>query len=244
MIRLIEVLVVPSGIVSLLVIAGVLSVAFARTRVLTIYLLAGAALVYAVFGSGLTTKWIMGALEQEIAPAQETLPPDTLGTIVVLAGYAQSSITRPLSGQVNGSSAFRVLEAARLAARTPRLKVIISGSDEVPFVMKRLLIQQGVADVRIEIDSASANTYESAVHLRDRLKTATFYLVTSAGHMPRATAVFRMQGLSAVPAPTDYLAPQVLAVSSLWPTARNLAVSDLAVHEHLAILWYRILGHL
>lgn len=234
----------PSGLATLLVVAAAGAFFMFRRRALTGYLLATAALLYVIFGSSFTTFWLMGNLEREFAPGQDAAASASPGTVVVLTGYAFVDAHRSITGHVNSASSSRLLETMRLVARSRHMAVIISGGGEVPAIMKELLVQLGVRRTNIVTESNSANTYESAVHLRERLSSKPFYLVTSAGHMPRALRVFRKQGLSAIPAPTDYLSPATLTDASFIPSGRNLAISDLAVHEHLGMLWYRLLDRI
>lgn len=242
--QFIDGILIPSGFIALLIVAAGVSYLIFKRRKMAGYTIAVAALVYMVFGSSLTTLWLMGSLEREFTPDQEASAPAPQDTVVVLTGYALADVHRPITGQVNSASGLRLLEAARIFRRTGRMTVIITGSSGVPAVMQDLLVQLGVPRTNIVTEHDSNNTYESAVHLRDRLAGKQFYLVTSAGHMPRALRVFRKQGLSAIPAPTDYLAPASLRDSSIVPSGRNLAISDLAIHEYLGLVWYRLLNRL
>lgn len=235
---------VPSGLIALLMLTASAMYIFFKRRRMAAYTMAVAALIYVICGSSLTTLWLMGNLESEFAAQQEAEASASVDTIVLLTGYALPDAHRPITGHVNSASALRLLEAARIFKRTGRMTVIITGSSVVPAVMKDLLAQLGVPRTNIVTEEDSTNTYENAVHLRDHLAGKRFYLVTSAGHMPRALRVFRKQGLSAIPAPTDYLAPVSLHDSSIVPSGRNLAISDLAIHEYLGLIWYRLLNRI
>jgi uncharacterized SAM-binding protein YcdF (DUF218 family) len=59
--------------------------------------------------------------------------------------------------------------------------------------------------------------------------------------MPRSMRVFQTQGLQPVPAPTGFLTKKG---SRYWsgPTGHHLFMSDMAVHEYVGILWYKITG--
>lgn len=242
--QLVELILLPSGFVALLVVAGAALYFIFKRRHAATYALAAAALTYVVFGSGLVSFWLMDHLEHEFASSQDVNAVATIDSMVVLTGYALPDPRRPITGHVNSASGFRLLEAARIFARTRRMTVIVSGNGEVPVIMKDLLAEIGVPRANIITEQNSANTYESAVHLRDLLAGKQFYLVTSAGHMPRALRAFRKQGLLAVPAPTDYLASRSLRDTSLAPSGKHLAISDLAIHEHLGLMWYRLLDRI
>lgn len=238
-----ELILQPSGLVALLLIAGAVLFFLLRCRRAAAIAIAAAGLVYLVFAHGLVAFWLMSPLEHATAPAQNDSTSASPDFLVVLTGYALADTRRPITGQVNSASGFRLLEAARLFARRPA-PVIISGNGEVPALMRDLLVQLGVPNRQIVIEAESSNTYESAVHLRDRLAGKQFYLVTSAGHMPRSLGVFRKQGLTAIPAPTDYLAARSWRDIDIVPSARYLAISDLAMHEYLGLLWYRLLDRI
>ena len=234
----------PSGMITLLIIAASALYFIFKRRTMAGYTTALTALVYLFFSNSLITLWLMGNLEREFLPAQEAMTTDSVDTVVVLTGYALADDHRPLTGQVNSASGLRLLEAARIFTRTNRMTVVITGYGEVPTVMKDLLAQVGVPRANIVTEQESKNTYESAVQLRGRLAGKAFYLVTSAGHMPRALRVFRKQGLSAIPAPTDYRSPVSLVGTNILPSGRNLAISDLASHEYLGLMWYRLLNRI
>lgn len=234
----------PSGLITLLAVsAGVMYLVFKRRRIAA-YASAFAALVYVVFASGLTAFWLMSHLEYEHAPGQDVKTVAAPDIIVVLTGYARADDRIPITGHVNSSSGFRLLEAARIFVRTRRMNIIISGNDEVPIIMRDLLVQLSVPQDRIITDQESSNTYESAINLRNRLAGKQFYLVTSAGHMPRALRVFLKQGLQPIPAPTEYLSSASLRDSNILPSGQHLAISDLAIHEYLGLMWYRFMDRI
>lgn len=242
--QLIEFVLMPSGLITLLAVMAGISYFFLKRARIAAYAIASAAMVYIVFGSGLTAFWLMGHLEYAYAPQQDLVAVPPINTLVVLTGYARADKRIPITGHVNSSSGFRILEAARIYARARHMTVIVSGKDEVPVIMRDLLAELSVARANFIIDQQSTNTYESAVNLRERLTGKRFYLVTSAGHMPRALQVFLKQGLQPVPAPTDYLASASLGDSSIVPSGQHLAISDLAIHEYVGLMWYRLLGRI
>lgn len=233
----------PSGLITLLILTAGVFYLLKRGRIAA-YMIAGAALAYVVFASGLTAFWLMGHLEYQYAPEQDVRATAPVNTMVVLTGYARRDERIPITGQVNSSSGFRLLEAARIFARTRRMTVIISGHSEVPIIMRDLLLELGVPRTNLVTDQESSNTYQSAIHLREQLSGKRFYLVTSAGHMPRAMQVFLKQGLQPIPAPTDYFASASLSDSSILPSGQHLAISDLAIHEYIGLIWYRFLNRI
>ena len=70
-------------------------------------------------------------------------------------------------------------------------------------------------------------------------------LVTSAWHMPRAMAAFRKAGFQVEPWPVDYRTAGWSDAFHLFPfesPAQGLRQLDLAVHEWLGLLAYRLSG--
>src|SRR5690606_12335106 len=97
-------------------------------------------------------------------------------------------------------------------------------------IMANSLKQQDIPESAVLMESRSFTTHENAVYTAEKLKQRDIkriLLVTSALHMPRAMAVFKKQGISAVAAPS---APQIVVPSdpafSFWqPNMRALAAS-------------------
>ena len=157
-----------------------------------------------------------------------------------MTAYAERDPLVPLSSQVNGASARRLLEALRILNELPELSVIITGGRDIPEIMKEVLVAAGVDEDKVLLDRSSESTFESARNVSELVKGKTFVLVTSAGHMPRSMQVFEKQGVVPIPAPTDYrVRKNYLAIHDL-PSPLHLEYSDLAVHEYAAILWYRL----
>ena len=71
-------------------------------------------------------------------------------------------------------------------------------------------------------------------------------LVTSSMHMPRASAVFRAQGIDVIPAPVDVQVtesdtPRVF----YWiPSAHALSATTSALKEYMGFLYYRLRGYI
>jgi uncharacterized SAM-binding protein YcdF (DUF218 family) len=71
---------------------------------------------------------------------------------------------------------------------------------------------------------------------------APFYLVTSAGHLPRAMAAFVAAGLHPIAAPTDHQLPKNVSHAGWRLSPYHLQASGLAVHERVGMWWYRWRG--
>lgn len=235
-------IVLPSGIVTTLILLGFVALLFRRWRGRAWLPLAGAGLVYLVFSNGLVATLLLAPLEYEHPalhdPAQY---PDT-DLIVVLTAYGAEDPDMPFSSLLNGSSAFRVIEAANLRARRPEAQIVVSGRDPAATIMAGQLQRFGVPPASITIDGQSLDTSQSAARVSALAAGESVFLVTSAGHMSRAMATFRRHGVKAIPAPTDYQLPRDLRRASWTQSSNHLHMSDLAVHEYLGRLWYRLSG--
>jgi len=150
--------------------------------------------------------------------------------------------------------AARVLEAARVFQLLGGPSVVSSGGapegvEMIPEseVMRRGLLELGVPDSRIVLESESKVTREEAIFtaklLRDRGINSCI-LVTSDTHMRRALGTFRRAGLNAVPA----VALNPIGFASRhrrWvPTQQALEFSQEVLHEYIGLAWYRLRGWL
>ena len=239
MIPFIKYILLPSNLISFFIFFTLLFWML-RLRKIALYSSVIAMLIYAIFGSGPVSQALLSNLEYRYPAFENSDQNQLISTIIVLTGHAESKPNTPWSSAVNPSSAYRLMEANAIYRLQPKRNVIISGFGEVPKIMAKVLQDMGVPIERIGIDALSDSTYESAVNLKQKLGSEPFILVTSAGHMPRAMAVFTSQGLHPVPAPTEFLTQQNIFATQYSPTAHHLVNADLAVHEHIALIWYRL----
>jgi len=235
----VRVLVEPSRVISFLMIGGILLLFWTRHRKVSRHLFAAALTLYIVFGTGPVAFWLLGSLEFRYPPYEETSGNRDVEDIVLLAGYAERNDETPLSSHVNGSSAIRILEAARVFRLQPGRRIIISGRGDVPVIMKDVLVDLGIPGKSVSIEENSRNTSDSAMNISRMLKRKRFILVTSAGHMLRSIQAFRNFGMHPVPAPTDFMTRRNFLATGYLPSPLYLKLSDFAVHEYVGILWYR-----
>lgn len=206
--------------------------------------LGGAGLLYLLFSNGFIATLLMSPLEYAYPAMQDPLRFPEVQSIVVLTAYAAEDSDMPLSSRLNSSSTFRVMETANLFARRPDCQVIVSGGAIAARMMGEQLRLLGIPEKRLVIDDQSAHTNSSAESLAGMLAGKSVFLVTSAGHMERAIGVFRKHGITPIAAPTDYQLPRSASDASWMPSPIHLLASDLAVHEYLALAWYRWTGKL
>lgn len=234
-------LVLPSSGVTIGAIACFILVCVREVRQWGITAGAFALTIYAFFGAGPVSFFLLGSLEYHIPSATLSERGDVY-PIAVLTGYAEHDPDHPLSSKVNSSSAFRLLEALKLFHASPGSTVIISGTGVVAGIMRDVLVSSGIPAEQVRVDVDSASTFESAKHLALVLGDKPFLLVTSAGHMPRAMGVFRKAGMMPLPMPTHYLTKRNPLATQYFPSPTHLELSDLAVSEYAALAWYYVNG--
>jgi uncharacterized SAM-binding protein YcdF (DUF218 family) len=240
MIDILKALVLPSNICFLLIVAGVLLSLLARTRKAALLCLTSAGVLLMVFASGKTATLLMSPLEYAYPRVADH---GAARAIVVLSAYAADDPLMPLSSRPNPSGLYRVVEAFHLWQQCRDCRVLMTGSSPTTEVMAQLLVSLGVPHSQVQVDNAAANTAASATNVRRLLGDTSFFLVTSAGHMSRAMAVFTKSGMQPLPAPTDYQLPKAVAHADWRLSAFHLQCSDLAIHEYIGLWWYRLRGH-
>ncbi len=236
--------ILPSNLIILCFISGIISVFIKKTGKLSRYLLIIAVFIYVVFATGPFAFWLLGNLEYKYPYYKNFENNRNIETIVILTAYAEFDSKIPLSSRVNSPSAFRLLEAMRIFTVVSHADIIITGSGDIPKIMKELLVSLGLPDNRILIENNSNSTFESAENVRSIVSSKPVILVTSAGHMPRSIMAFNKAGITAIPAPTHYLTRKNNLAISYLPSPLHLRYSDLAIHEYAAIFWYRLINRI
>jgi len=239
-VEIISMLVVPSGVAYLLFCAGFITRLIPRTRTWSWPLLAVGALVTLLFSAGKTAAALSSPLEYEYPSVQDARKFPEAKRIVVLSAWAADDPDMPVTGRLNASAAFRVLMALELHRQRPDLDIVLSGGKVTAKVMADALIATGVPAERIVIEDVSRFTSESVELLVPIVHDEPFLLVTSAGHMRRALAAFHRRKLAPIPVPTDYQMPRDWKGAELVPRPLSLETSDLAMHEYVGLLWYRL----
>ncbi|MDA2921633.1 YdcF family protein [Patescibacteria group bacterium AH-259-L07] len=125
-------------------------------------------------------------------------------------------------------------------------KIIISGSRPLnPEIneakkIKIFLTERGIPENNIALEVVSRTTKESAYYIKEMVDNKPFFLVTSAYHMPRSMYIFEKVGTSPIPAPTDFKAEFIYTIVDIFPHADSLRKSDIAFHEYIGMIYYKI----
>lgn len=151
----------------------------------------------------------------------------------------------------------RVLHTLWLFRKKKIRKIIISGgSGSIKSVytteaaeLKKILLQAGIPENLILLEDKSHNTHENAMFtaqlLQKHPEIQSVVLITSAFHMRRAEACFKVAGLKPIIFPADFYSSdrQYLPQYLIVPSASAFANWHLLIHEILGFITYKILGY-
>jgi uncharacterized SAM-binding protein YcdF (DUF218 family) len=201
------------------------------------------ALLVVAFGL-LPTAWALtNPLEQRFG-----FPPklDRVDGIVVLAGAEEGRLSEVYAEPQLNEHGDRLTTFLMLAERFPNARLVHSGDTSrrsQSDVARAALLGAGLDPARIVFEKRSRDTCESPAAVRDLVAPRSderWLLVTSAVHMPRAMACFRTAGWEVTPYPADFgRGPGALH----FGLVDNLNDLDLAAHEWVGLLYYRVMGY-
>lgn len=193
-----------------------------------------------LFGIVPTGAWLMRPLETRFATPN--LTGDVTG-VIVLAGSERLTMSEVHSTPLLNSMGNRMTTFLLLAERYPRAQLVHSGGPREARIARQLVFGTGVPAERVRFDEQSRNTCDSGRFTRELVQPKAgerWLLVTSALHMPRSVACFKAAGWDIVPYPTDFRrGPNAFH----YGLAENLEDLDLAAHEWLGLVYYRLRGY-
>ena len=190
----------------------------------------------------------LGWLEQAYLP-----PAEPRGDVIIMLGGG----AMPDSPDVDGvgalcsSPANRLLTAVRLQ-RKLGVPILLSGGQVYEDtgaeakIARRMLIDLGVPEEQILVETRSINTTQNARYSAEILRAQGLsrpILVTSAFHMKRAVLNFKKQGIDVVPYPADYQVTHhpVFHYTKLRPQTEALLDNVTVLQETLRTLVTRYL---
>ena len=241
----------PSNLIALLALMG-LVLALLRCRRLSLAAFSVSAVLLAVFGMFSTGLVALAGLENRF-PTPEL--DGAVTGIIMLGGAVDTHISAERGQSSTNEAGERITATAALSRKYPGARIVLSGGANHVLtaqplsesaVARTMLIDLGVAGQRIEMEEHSRDTCENAEQSKLVAKPQpgeTWLLVTSASHMARAMACFRAMDSLVVPYPVDYRTQGVERI--LTPTksvAEGLAAADLAAHEWIGLVGYRLSG--
>ncbi len=236
-------LLLPPGIIVVLL-AGMAFRSFRRSETgtgLLALLLAGGLYGLSI---GPVADRLIGELE-----ARYAIPAHPDGDAIVLMGGGVHGGAADLTGTGFPSEGMlpRVVTAARLQKKLG-VPVVVTGGKvfahrdaEAP-VVARVLADLGVPRGKILVEDRSRTTAENALFSKATLASRGLrrpLLVTSAWHMERSMAAFRMAGIEATPVPAGFLTwkGEPYRWMDFLPSIGSLRTATTALRERLGLLY-------
>lgn len=184
---------------------------------------------------------------------EEVYPAPGLDGIIVLGGSYDRVRNSYVSTIVLEDDTQPLALMVDLARRYPEARIIFSGTDapipdgnEASFV-KHYFVSLGIAPERILTEERSRTTAESARFTANLLQpspSSRWLLVTFGYRMPRAVGAFRRAGFDVVAFPAGL---RTKGWDQMWTpeisATDNLRHLDIAVHEWLGLLYYKVKGY-
>jgi uncharacterized SAM-binding protein YcdF (DUF218 family) len=238
---------------ALLIVGALVGAVFAARRGARLAAV-GCILALLMIGDGPAGPLLIAPLEDRFPDPVADLPAPT--GIIVLGGAINDDISQARGRTTFDEGAERLTEAAALARRYPSARIVYTGGSGSLLARpsteaedaRRLLVAMGVDPQRITLETRSRNTDENArftAALVHPESGQTWLILTSAYHMPRAMGLFRKAGFAAIAYPVDY---RTVGGRADWrPEAnlpRGMEIFDLAVHEWIGLVAYRLSGRI
>lgn len=191
---------------------------------------------------------LLGALQQAPAlPVHGALP--AADAIVVLSAEADRDGPEYGSAVAGVMTMQRLRYGAALQRRTGLPMLVSGGSPGTGLPsLAALMRDAAVAEFSVPVrwlEERSADTRQNAAFSAELLRqhgVRRVLLVTSAWHMPRATACFLREQLEVIAAPTGFRGPAFDGWSSLVPRWSGLRDTSLWMHEFGGRLYYWLTG--
>ncbi len=206
-----------------------------------------------VFSLPRVSHALIASLEQRY-PSVGAADAPCADAIVLLGGGLQLPYPPRTDVQL-GPGADRLLATVRLWKAGKAPVVLLSTGGGIDSVLSetdqsaRLLNEWGIPEDVLVYERTSTNTDENAQEtalILQQNEINTVLLVTSASHMTRAMALFRAEGIAALPFPADHwvVDRSGFDLREWIPDAINLSGSSRALREYLGMAHYLITGRI
>ena len=204
--------------------------------------------VFYLLCTSVVAERTLGWLEQAYLP-----PAEPAGDVIIMLGGGAMPDSPDVGGvgALCASPANRLLTAVRLQ-RKLGVPILLSGGQVYEDtgaeakIARRILIDLGVPESKILVETRSINTTQNARYSAEILRAQGLtqpILVTSAFHMKRAVLNFKKQGIDVVPYPADYQVTHhpVFHYTKLRPQTEALLDNVTVLQETLRTLVTRYL---
>jgi uncharacterized SAM-binding protein YcdF (DUF218 family) len=214
-------------------------------------LLAAGVISLGLFSNKVVSMALVRPIEASFPPIPELIAgqgvPLDLGRcryVVVLGSGHSDAAGFSANNQLSSAGLARVVEGVRLLKALPDARLVLSGGGEPGYpshaaVLERVAAQFGVQPERILRIENARDTEDEAQALRGLIGPAPIALVTTAWHLPRATALFQAAGFKILPCPTGYTArpnPNASWSEYSW-SVESLERSTAAIRERIGFFW-------
>ena len=242
---------VPSNFIACLLLIGLVLLLIFRSRSAALVLVSGAIALCVAALSPLGNV-LLTPLEQRFPTMQ--YPDRGIDGIIVLGGSYDTVSHGYMSTIVLEEDSEPMAVMVDLARRYPKARIIFSGGTDSSYpgpseasIVKQYFVSFGIPAERISIEERSLTTRENAqftANLIHPTPSSRWLLVTSAYHMPRAVGAFRKAGFNVIAFPVG---ERTHGWRNMWwpedTATDNLRRVDIAVHEWLGLVVYRIRGY-
>lgn len=245
--KLISPLLTPLSIGLALTLVGLICLWFTRRQRTGKVLVTLSFLLIGALSYGAVSHMLLRPLEQQYPPMEGVEGVKGIKWIVVLGGGLAVDPGLPLSTYLPEAPLIRLSEGIYLHNRLPGTRLVLTGITPQAEVMAAVAREWGVKEEDIVLETKAEDTKDHPIYVKKIVGTDRFILVTSAAHMPRAMSLFRKQGMTPVPAPTDYRVregEEKMGPADFFPRAEGLQEAERAVHEYLGLIWGRLRGQL
>jgi uncharacterized SAM-binding protein YcdF (DUF218 family) len=198
---------------------------------------------------GAVSDILLQPLEYKYPPLIKLEDVHDIKWVVVLGGGHTSDPKLSVISQLSEASLCRLVEGIRLHRELPKSKLVLSGGsffDRVSNakVLSEVAVAIGVKKKNILLEEISKDTEDQARLIQQIVSKDRFILITSASHMPRTMAFFRRLGMDPLPAPTEYLVKESVAITPerFYPSAGGLRKTERAFYEYLGLAWAKLRG--
>jgi len=151
----------------------------------------------------------------------------------------------------------RLFQAVRLYKQGKVKRIFLSGGSgnldnhdvEAP-LLRKYLLEIGIPDSVILVESKSRNTHENAIFAKPILDSVApnghYLLVSSGYHLRRALACFKKVGIKALPYSTDRIGgPLKWQIDyMLVPDIHAMIAWSALLHEYFGYMTYKVAGYL
>ena len=174
-------------------------------------------------------------------------PSDSVEYIFILGNGHKEDARYPHSAMLS-DAAIKRLTQGFVHYRQSGAQLIVSGyggkfnTQSHAEVSAAFLMQLGTKQEDIIKFETTKDTFAEAKEFQKRFADSSFILVTSAAHMHRAQAIFKRLHLEPYLSPTDFLSQP--KIDWLGFSGKNIEKMEVATHEYLGLLWYKLRGYI